>query len=99
MSDYKMLIAEIEAWQKDAENYELVPPNVFRKCKFVIEQLAKERDELVGKINKLERELNAAIADLEAFSDCTQCKYYKGSSVCEDCYDYNKWEWRGVQDE
>lgn len=75
MSDYKELVRELYIWIKDAQNDELTPPIVLRKCKYAIEQLctdvarleaenrAKEQyiAETIGKVIK---ERDAAIADL-----------------------------------
>lgn len=85
MNDYKELLYDLDVWQKDAENSELTPPNVLRKCRFAIEQLVKERD--------------AAVQDLfeEADSRLNTCLYCKKDADCVlDC-DNALWEWRGVQ--
>ena len=86
MNDYKELITELDVWQKDAENCELVPPNVFRKCKYAIEQLVRERD--------------AAIADLNTVRSCANCKF--NGEDCKNCDFLHfrlNYEWRGAQSE
>lgn len=85
---YEELIAELDVWQKDSENCELVPPNVFRECKHAIEQLVKERD--------------AAVADLKKCADCDYCKWLVDGDCTdlehEECHSEH-WEWRGVKED
>ena len=85
MSDYEEMINDLaNVWLKDAENGELTPPSVLRRCKYLIEQLVKERDELrktslfqakeithmFGNINKLKIVRDLAIADLKLIVGC-----------------------------
>lgn len=112
MNEYKKLIAILRD-DEFCESLDYKHYFYVGNAADAIERLMKERDdfaevadewqhdyfELVGKTEQLKRERDAAVDDLEAFSDCTQCKHYKKSSCCEDCnYDYSKFEWRGVKE-
>lgn len=62
-------------------------------------------DDLVKAIERLIRERDAAVAELESLQACEDCKWYNESTHnCEDvehevCTAFEShWEWRGVQE-
>lgn len=63
-----------------------------------IRQLEEQNAELVKKIERLQRERDAAIADLSKTSD--RCRYCKRNelytAVCDECVHGRNFEWRGV---
>ena len=67
-----------------------------------IQQLETERHQLLTKCERLERERDAAVADLSEVvtmlvlygRDCNYCKHRK-NRVCDNCH----FEWRGVKEE
>lgn len=75
-----------------------------------VEDMARENTELLQKIEQLEKERNAAVADLkEACAGCSNdtlccnyCKYQEDDLQCHhDCKMYTKewdWQWRGVKE-
>jgi len=71
----------------------------------LIQQLERERDELLQKNQQLERERDAAVEILHDFKMCAGCNH-KGCADCrwfDDMTMKNKdlhdnWQWRGVQE-
>ena len=56
-------------------------------------------DQLKSRLAQVERERDAAVADLKLYAGCKVCKHgdFKFTSECMDCsYDNNNWQWRGV---
>ena len=59
----------------------------------------KAIDQLESRLAQVERERDAAIADLKLYAGCKVCKHgdFKFTSECMDCsYDNNNWQWRGI---
>lgn len=113
MNDYEKLIKQLRCGTC-ADNV----PLSMSKAANAIEQLTKERDEfhdvslfqaeeighMLGSINKLRIERDAAVEDLK-----TVCQHYNISNICDMCSGKHcrinvldsggcKWEWRGVQE-
>lgn len=86
MDDYKELIAalreEAEAVQAIEWEIPICTSNHIAEAADAIEQLAKERDELVTKCHGLEKERGAAVADLEK---CMNYAEPKNNNVCNFC--------------
>lgn len=61
--------------------------------------------DLMNKLEKAERERDAAINDLrdcavEDYAECIYCSHRnKDVMLCQDCISGSNWEWRGVQEE
>lgn len=56
-------------------------------------------EQLESRLAQVERERDAAVADLQLYAGCKVCKYgdFKFTNECMDCsYDNNNWQWRGV---
>lgn len=58
--------------------------------------------DLMNKLDKVEKERDAAIEDLrdcavEDYAECIYCSHRnKDASLCQDCIYGSNWEWRGV---
>lgn len=73
--------------------------NHLERCEH--EHTKKERDELVTKCHGLEKERDAAVADLKD-SDliCQFCKHVGDKERCKHCTPTeDRWEWSGVQED
>lgn len=116
MNDYEKLIKQLRCGTC-ADNV----PLSMSKAANAIEQLTKERDEfhdvslfqaeeighMLGSINKLRIERDAAVADLKqivgCYSPCDICGHKFAENAAEYCIDcgvlscYDHFEWRGVQ--
>lgn len=74
---------------------------IFREALAYIQQLETERHQLLTRCERLERERDAAVADMRmAFRKCNVCcccKHEDGeSNDCDDCIGTCNWQWRGV---
>lgn len=58
--------------------------------------------DLMNKLDKAEKERNAAVNDLkdcavEDYAECMYCSHRnKGTTLCQDCIYGSNWEWRGI---
>lgn len=92
MNDYEELIYDLEnTWIKDAENGEFTHPSVLRRCKYLVEQLVKERD--------------AAVAIVKELADMDYCHNFQREAWWIVDYIYAVTEiqrkckeWRGAED-
>lgn len=63
------------------------------------EELLQAASQLKSRLAQVERERDAAIADLKLYAGCKVCKHgdFKFPKECMDCGDEtNYWQWRGV---
>lgn len=54
--------------------------------------------QLESRLAQVERERDAAVADLQLYAGCKVCMHgdFKFTQECMDCsYDNNNWQWRG----
>ncbi len=69
----------------------------------LIQQLEAENAELLEKVKQLERERDAAVADLATIHKCEPCKHRTSNSYisneCLDCVNFCNFEWRGPCEE
>lgn len=60
--------------------------------------------DLMNKLDKVEKERDAAVNDLrdcavEDYAECMYCSYRnKGTTLCQDCIYGSNWEWRGLKE-
>lgn len=62
-----------------------------RACEAEIAQLSE-------KCQRLQRERDAAVADLKKAMPCRACKHLVDLEYCKTCYLENHWEWRGIDE-
>ena len=55
-------------------------------------------EDTLAYIQQLERERDAAVADLAENRRCETCKHYTPGYFCVGCRCGDKWKWRGVQE-
>lgn len=60
--------------------------------------------DLMNKLEKAERERDAAINDLrecsiEDYDECIYCSHRSKYTMCQNCINGKNWEWRGLKDE
>lgn len=53
---------------------------------------------LSDKCQRLQRERDAAVADLKEAMPCRACKHLAHLEHCKKCYSENHWEWRGIDE-
>ena len=64
------------------------------------ENMARNISRAKDVLRQLERERDAAVADLAKNRKCETCKHYEPDTFCVGCTGRgSKWKWRGVQDE
>ena len=83
-------------------------PRITPSTKSVLKKIIRSAPvaEVADEIEKLRRERDAAVADIQgvmrnAADTCYRCKHRFGDSAaecCIDCEDGSNWEWRGVVD-
>lgn len=62
------------------------------------QQFEHQVRDLTKKVEQLERERDAAIADLAEKPRCENCKHFTPGYFCIGCRRGERWEWRGVQE-
>lgn len=99
-----------EEIKKDAETcmnhphtYSCNSCRLYSECHGIAEHIIKELYDLVihyeSRLAQVERERDAAVADLKLYAGCKVCKHgdFKFPKECMDCgNETNYWEWRGV---
>lgn len=100
MIDYKGMIESLRICVKNRRAMDALCNAEFAAD--AIEQLVRERDELVTKCHRLEKERDAAVSNLRKYCDCIFCKWFIDGDCTdlkhEKCYGEH-WEWGGVQNE
>lgn len=101
IADALALIQQLEAGIAEWEDVAVSPG--------AIEDMARENTELLKKVELLQAERDAAVADLAHVKDCDTCKYdnacLTGKKDCFGCHAKGcpcltcQYEWRGVQKE
>lgn len=111
MSDYKELIEDLRLGADilDKKGILLFGGEDMTRIADAIEQLAKERDltlqshaEMCERAEQLEKERDAAVADLRISSDCEFCKWLIGGDCTDLAHDEchgEHWKWRGLEDD
>lgn len=82
--------------------YSQVSKSLVGEKNATLEELLQAVDQLKTNIAQVEREREAAIADLKLYAGCKVCKHgdFKFPKECMDCGDEtNYWLWRGICEE
>lgn len=86
--DTKSYIVQLEEGIDHAEK-------VTREC---AKSITENLDKLQSRLAQVERERDAAVADLRIYAGCKACKFgdLKFPNDCMDCIRMCNWQWRGV---
>lgn len=95
---YKDALALIQQLEAGIDEFEMVAASPG-----VVEDMARENAELLEKVKQLEKERDAAVADLATIHKCEPCKHRTSNSYisneCLDCVNFCNFEWRGPCEE